>query len=205
MNSQIRELVNRAEADVSDESASLASKRRNVRYLQELTIYFWVFSIGGHYIEVFWAWLTEIITGHPAWHPIMPTFLPLAPPYGFGVVVVILIVAPLIKRYKLHPVIGFLLCSFFTGLVEYICAAGVVLVEGYNRYWDYSHQAFNFNGYTSVEASLTFGILATFFIYLIYPLFEKVLRRTDSTVINIIFWLMVSTYGLDLLLSGLMR
>lgn len=197
MNNQIHELLERAEAD-KQEKTTVAPRFFSWRYWQEMSVYFWVCSILGHYMEVFWSWVQGLITHRAVWHPIMPSFLPISVPYGFGMVAVLIFVLPIIKKYKANPIIAYLLCSFFCGLVEYICAALIVIVCGHNKYWDYTHQPFNFNGYTSLEASVTFGVIAFIFLFFVYPFCEKYIKRIKSKYLNFFFWFMIVAYSLDL-------
>lgn len=162
---------------------------------RELFIYFWVFSAIGHYIEVIAATLS--LTEN--WYPKMPTISPIAPPYGFGVVAALLIVLPLKKKYNLNLAVVFILNTVIMMLVEFICGFIVTLMFGYNPFWDYSHQRGNIMGFTSIRNGAMFGVCATAFVYVFYPLFEKFLRSLGQKNINLIFWILAITYSLDIL------
>lgn len=162
---------------------------------QELYIYFWVFSGVGHYAEILAGFLS--LTG--SWHPKMPTLTPIAPPYGFGVVAAILLVVPLKEKYKLSPAWIFVLGTAVMMLVEMICGAVIVLVVGYNPFWDYKAAPFNIFGLTCLGNGLLFGVLALMFVYVFYPLFEKFLQALGSKKVNLIFWILAVSYGFDLL------
>jgi uncharacterized membrane protein len=99
-------------------------------FWQELFIYFWIFSLVGHYLELIWKNLIYL----PGWNQIMSTTMPLAPPYGFGVVAVIIFVKPLIKKYNFNPLIIFGMCTTVSNMVEYLCATTLVLLVGYNNF-----------------------------------------------------------------------
>jgi hypothetical protein len=74
---------------------------KTARYWQTLYIYFWLFALIGHYLEVFCAQFYHLFTGAPAWHPIIITAISLSAPYGLGVTAIILFIAPLVKNRKL--------------------------------------------------------------------------------------------------------
>ena len=167
-------------------------------FLQELFLFFWITSLIGHYLELVLSYLNHLIYGGGMWIPIIQTIIPLSPPYGIGMIAVILITLPLIRRYKLHPFGAFVLNTFVTGLVEYVCAAVIVAVAGYNRYWGYSGQPFNINGYVCLKSAVIFGIGATIFIYLIYPLIEKLINKLKKWQFNAIFWVLFLDYSVEL-------
>ena len=170
-------------------------------YWQIIFIYFWVFSLLGHYLELIWAQIDSWINQKPLWQPLTYTIIPLAPPYGLGVVVIILLIIPLIKKYKLHVPGAFTLSVIMTGVVEYICATILINLTGHNSFWDYSGEPFNLQGKICLENCLLFGLAATFFIYVIYPSFNKLLRKLSSKQLKYIFWVLLITYSLDWLLA----
>jgi len=172
-------------------------------FWQKLFIYFWVIAVAGHYIERAWAIINRIIVGSPPWNLIVPTFVPMAIPYGSGAVAVVLITITLMRHYKLNPVVVFAINVFVAGLVEYLCAVLIVFWDGANRFWDYSQHPFNINGYTCLESSLLLGIVATLFVYLIYPLMEKIFAKLKYRYLNIIFWVLLVVFVVDSLYSGL--
>lgn len=168
-------------------------------FLQKIFIYFWVTSLLGHYLEVVWIYINHITVGATLWKTTIPTITPLAAPYGFGMVAVILLVIPLIERYKLHPLSVFVLNALVTGVIEYLCAFVLVLATGRNRYWDYSNEFLNINGYVCLKSAILFGIGATLFVYYIYPTLEKTVNGLQKKQFNAIFWLLFSSYSIDLL------
>jgi len=184
--------------EMFSESDSVPMKRAYISF-QKLYITFWVFSFLGHYLEIFWAWFNFLIFGSQLWIPTTPTILPLAPPYGLGVVVVIILTYPLTKRHEFGPIEVFVLNVLICGIVEYLCAAFLVQVVGYNQFWDYSNQLFNINGYICLVNSLIFGFCGTMFIYYIYPFYRKAMNLLKITQINHLFWLMFITYTVDLI------
>lgn len=175
-----------------------APRWRTVRFWQEIFIYFWVFSLAGHYLEIIVAQAYHLLTGNPPWQPIIMTVVPLAAPYGMGVVTIILAVIPLMKRYHLQPISVFALSVVATSLVEYGSALFVVIFDGHNQFWNYSNLPYNINGYVALRSSVAFGVLAVIFIYCVYPYCEKHLRRIKDRHINILFWMLLIAYLVDL-------
>jgi len=184
--------------DIFSESRNASIKDIFISF-QKLYIIFWVFSFIGHYLEIIWAWFNFIIFGSQLWIPTTPTVLPLAPPYGLGIIAVLLFTYPLIKRHDLGPAEAFVLNVFICGVVEYLCAAFLVLVVGYNQFWDYSNQPFNINGYICLTNSLLFGFCVTLFVYYVYPFCYKAIKKLKMSQINNLFWLLFIAYVIDLI------
>lgn len=166
---------------------------------QKMYILFWAASFIGHYLEVIWSRSLHIILGLSAWHPVAPTIMPLAPPYGFGAVAVVLFIWPLIKKYKLNFMGSFVLSVFITGLVEYLCGLFLVIFVGHNQYWDYTGRFMNINGFVCLQSSLIFGVVAVCFLYFIYPRYEKFFCRLNQKRLDVIFWTLFVSYMIDLI------
>lgn len=166
---------------------------------KKLYILFWLASFIGHYLEVIWARTLHVALGYTAWHPEAPTIMPLAPPYGFGAVAVVLLIWPLIKRYKLNLVGSFFMSVVVTGFVEYLCGLFLVLVTGRNIYWDYGDRFLNIGGQVCLQSSLIFGFVAVNFLYFVYPHYEKFIDHFNKKQFNVIFWLLFASYVIDLI------
>ncbi len=170
------------------------------RRFQELALYFFGASFAAHYLEFVWISLryhdVHMLSVVESFS-LIP--LPLAEPYGFGAVATIFFVIPLVKKYKINPVVTFIVAAVLMAAVEYVCAAVLTLVFGHNYYWDYSNHPFNLRGYICLETSLLFGMLATIFIYYVYPWAEQSLQRMTSRNIRIVFTILAVLYALHFL------
>lgn len=169
-------------------------------FLKKIFIYFWVTSLLGHYLEVVWIYIMHVTVDATLWKTTIPTITPLAAPYGFGMVAVILVVIPLIKKYKLHPLGVFASNALVTGVIEYLCALVLVIATGRNRYWNYSNEFLNINGYVCLKSAILFGVGATLFVYFIYPTLEKIVNGLRKNQFNAVFWLLFGSYSIDLLI-----
>lgn len=164
---------------------------------KKIFIYYWLFSLVGHYGENVWAFSHHLVTGEPFKAHIVSTIIPLASPYGLGAIAVILLVWPLIKTHKINPFITFALNVIIAGIVEYLCAIIAVIFYGHNYFWDYSMKPFNINGFICLESVVVFGIAATIFIYFVYPFIEKIIKRFTKQQLSIIFWILFISYIAD--------
>lgn len=185
--------VNVAFSDQNNSNIKSSSKSSvsSVIFWMKIYIYFWALSVVGQFFEIAW-WRTHI-----------DTMIPLAPPYGLGAVAVILFVWPLIRDHKINPSIVFVLSTLLTGFVEYICAVFVVAIYGVNRFWNYSDRFMNINGYVCLESAVLFGLMATFFIYLFYPICENIFSRLPNRYVIVIFWALLLCFIVDSANSGI--
>lgn len=181
----------------TDGEITIFARFHKLRFWQELFIYFVVFSIAGHYLEIIWFFFQYLATDNPMRLPITPTML-VAIPYGLGIVAMLMLIIPLKEKYKLSPFAIFVLNIIITATVEYCCAAWLVFTEGFNKHWNYVNQPFNIDGFTSLSAGIVFGSLATFFIYFIYPVSNKLIKKLSNKQVFCIFTILAISYGLSL-------
>lgn len=169
---------------------------RQPAFWRNIFLYYWFFSLFGHILEVFWAWVISdhANPGH------IPTIAPLAPPYGLGIIALILIVWPIYKRFrKMNILLVFLLSTIVTTAVEYLCATAVVAVLGSNPFWDYSFEPFNFQGHICLQNSILLGLTATLFLRFAFPHIENLIQKISKSFLDDLFILLCATYTADVL------
>ncbi len=149
-----------------------------MKKLSNYVIYFMLYAIIG--------WIYEVLLELLYWNngfvnrgTLFGTWLPV---YGFGALIFILLIYPLIKnksikrRLIMLPVV-FLGCMVAATLLElltsYICEA----VMGYWPWQTYKDYAINFQGRIALSPSIRFGIGGVVFLYLLQPLFEKLCEK----------------------------
>ena len=89
---------------------------------------------------------------------------PMLPIYGFGAVILLHVSLPL----QGHPVWSYLACMTAATVFEYI--VGVVMEKLFKvKYWDYSKQRFQFQGYICLRSSLCWGFLGLILTGVIHP------------------------------------
>lgn len=91
--------------------------------------------------------------------------LPMLPLYGSGSMVILIITLPVRDG---NPFWIYLFGMIGATILEYITA---VLMEGIfkTKYWDYSNEKYNFQGRICVKASLFWGCLSLFLVYVVNP------------------------------------
>ncbi len=95
--------------------------------------------------------------------------MPICPIYGFGVIMVTVFFRPLS-----HTVIPlFLATSFLCTTFELLVGLGMEKLFG-ARWWDYSHERFNFRGYICLKVSILWGLGCLLVIRIVQPMVETV-------------------------------
>ncbi len=101
---------------------------------------------------------------------------PMLPIYGFGAVMLLHVSLPL----QHQPVLSYLACMITATVFEYI--VGVVMEKIFKvKYWDYSKQRFQFQGYICLRSSLCWGFLGLILTGVIHP-------PINTLVIGLPFW-----------------
>ena len=133
---------------------------------------FLFFSILGHFLEsIIYLFLNNGYSGilYGPWTPV----------YGFGIIVIILIHKYLnkTKLTGIKKVISlFLLSMILLTFIEFI---GGILIEYlfHKELWSYTNLKFHIGKYIALEISLIWGLCSIFYIYLIKPLTDKIIKR----------------------------
>lgn len=96
--------------------------------------------------------------------------MPICPIYGFGVIMVTVFFRPFADTILPLFLATTLLCTLFELLV------GLGMEKLFNtRWWDYSHEKFNFKGYICLKISLLWGLGCVTVVKVVQPMVEKVI------------------------------
>lgn len=140
-------------------------------------IYFMLYAMIGWIYEV----LLEFFVWHHGFVNRGTLFGPWLPVYGFGALIFIFFIYPIIKdkpskrKLKLIPVV-FLGCMFSATLLELITSYLCEWTIGYVP-WEYSEFKINFQERIALNPSIRFGLGGVIFLYLLQPLFEKICKK----------------------------
>lgn len=151
-------------------------------------VYFVFFSIIGWLYEVF----LEIFIYNNGFVNRGFLFGPYCPVYGFGAIIFILALKGLKKKkicigkLNIIPALVFVGIMAISTVVELITSYLLQIVIG-GWLWDYSGYAFNFEGRIALDTSLRFGVGGMLFMYVLHPLFEKMLNKLGNRKVNILF------------------
>lgn len=129
----------------------------------------WVFLIGSIFGVIMETIISYFQFGHFESRKGL-IYGPLNPIYGFGAIIFMLLI-----RYK-NPVKVFLGGMLLGGSFEYLCSLFQEKVFG-TISWNYSNQAFDINGRTSLFLMGCWGIIALLFVFIIYPPISKCIEK----------------------------
>ena len=135
-------------------------------------------------IYSFIGWLMEVVLKSKDEHKFVNRgFLigPICPIYGFGVLLIILLVG----NSKSDLLAVFLKSILVCSVLEYFTSYFMEKLF-HARWWDYSKNKYNINGRICLETMLPFGILSTIVIYVVHPLVIKFVSLFSNTVLIIL-------------------
>ena len=93
---------------------------------------------------------------------------PYCPIYGFGALIVLVLLLP----YDKNPILVFLGGIILTSILEYF-TSWIMEVLFHERWWDYSSYPFNIHGRICLRNSMLFGLMALVIVYIVHPYIEK--------------------------------
>lgn len=131
-------------------------------------------------------------------------FGPYCPVYGVGALLFIFCVYPLIKNKSLSkkiimiPVV-FISCMFLATVVELVTSYVCEMIMGSWPWQTYVDYKINFQGRIALSPSLRFGLGGILFLYILQPLFEKIVQKIGMKKMNILFWIILIIVGADVI------
>lgn len=167
-------------------------------------VYFMLYAIIGWVYEV----LLELFVWKHGFINRGTLFGPWLPVYGFGALIFIFFIYPIIKnkpikrKIILIPVI-FLGCMFAATLLELITSYLCEWTIGYIP-WDYFNYKIHFQGRIALSTSIRFGIGGVVFLYLLQPLFEKICNKLGSKV-KLVSYIIIGILIIDAVISFIIK
>lgn len=163
-------------------------------------LYFMMYSVIGWLYEVFlevviykWGFSNRgILTG------------PYCPVYGVGALFFIFLIYPLIRKKKLVKKIifipfVFLLCMFVATTIELVASYLCEFIMGSWPWQTYVDYKYNFQGRIALSPSIRFGLGGLFFLYVLQPLFEKLVTKFPKSRLNKLSIIVFVIFILDII------
>ena len=172
-----------------------------IKFIQQHYLYFMMYACFGWLYEIF----LEVVIYRWGFCDRGVLFGPYCPVYGFGALLFIFCVRPSIKdkpkpkQLLMIPLI-FILCGLAATLLELFTSYLCEWTTGSWPWQTYSEYKINFQGRIALSPSIRFGIGGVLFLYILQPIFEKLINKLDNKKLNIIFFTILSLFLLDLLL-----
>ena len=106
---------------------------------------------------------------------------PYCPIYGYGAILMTL----LLQNLTAYPILLFILGLVICSLLEYLTSFFMEKLF-HARWWDYSNKKFNINGRICLSNMIAFGILGCIVIYIFNPFFFDKMQYIPNMVLNIL-------------------
>lgn len=117
---------------------------------------------------------------------------PLLPIYGSGALIILLFTIPVKNDVRLIFLFGMLAAT----ALEYV--TGAVMERLFKvRYWDYSTQPCNLNGYICLTSSLAWGVFSILLVRFLHPPIEALLLRLPAPWAGPIALLLTAGFAVD--------
>lgn len=181
----------------------LRERVRTKVFWRDLMIYFVVFSMLGHWAEMLFCRL--IVAGvfmgdyDPTNAMLWDQWLFPFTAEGAAVVAIVVFLHPasrwLLKKTGNRVLPAVLLSFLLTALVctSIDFTTGMIANQDYSL-WDYRALPFNFMGQVCLQNSMVYSIAATLIVWGVYPLTDKLLRRSPRGVVNAIAFGLLGMY-----------
>ncbi|MDO4940195.1 MAG: DUF975 family protein [Erysipelotrichaceae bacterium] len=172
------------------------TKLENTHYLRHYSIWsiivlFFVFCFIGWSWEVMLHLVEDGIfvnrgTMHGPWLPI----------YGFGGILILMVLYPFRKNVALEAISAFTLC----GVVEYFTHWYLELTKGI-EWWDYSGYFLNINGRVCAEGLFIFMVGGLAVVYIIGPQLDNLVRKANMKILMPICITLLLIFAADMVYS----
>lgn len=163
-------------------------------------LYFMMYAMIGWIYEVF----LEVVIYRWGFTNRGVLFGPWLPVYGFGALAFIFTMGRLLKNKNLKqkilliPVI-FLGCMAIATLIELITSYICEWTMGSWPWQTYADYKINFQARIALSPSIRFGLGGLLFLYLLQPLFEKIVKKLGTKKRDIVFYILASLFLVDVI------
>ena len=184
------------------EKEDFVINRRGWPFYRNLIMYFILFSVLGHWMEM--GMCQFIILGlvqgeyDPSNTLLWRDWLYPLPMEGAAVVIIALVLYPFylwlkkkVKPRALVYVISFLSGALLCTLIEFSMG---LIVNADLQLWDYRDNFCNFMGQVCLQNTMAFGVVASIITWWVYPLLERWIARVPRDIMNIVF-IVVALFG----------
>ncbi len=118
---------------------------------------------------------------------------PFLPIYGSGAIVVLVFTLP----FRTNAVFVFFAGMISATILEYF--TGVAMEKLFHvRYWDYSNQRFNLNGYICVTSSLAWGVFSVVLTLYGHTIVERLAMKFNRNFLEVIVFLLTTYISIDM-------
>ena len=122
---------------------------------------------------------------------------PWIPIYGFGCVLILL----LLKRFRMRPKVEFSMAVLLCGCIEYFTGFFLEFTHNGQKWWDYTGYFLNLDGRICAEGLLVFGVGGMAFVYVIAPLIDNWVKEHLNKKLSTACLVLLLLFGADVVYS----
>ena len=122
---------------------------------------------------------------------------PWIPIYGFGCVLILL----LLKRFRMRPKVEFSMAVLLCGCIEYFTGFFLELTHNGQKWWDYTGYFLNLHGRICAEGLLVFGVGGMAFVYVVAPLIDNWVKEHLNKKLSAACLVLLLLFGGDVIYS----
>ena len=168
------------------------SAERNYKPIHLLLLFF-IFSVIGWIWEVLLGLVTNgLFVNRGVLH------VPLLPIYGWGVILILV----LLKKLRKYPVAEFMGIILLSGCMEYFISWYLEITYDGKRWWDYSDYWLNLNGRICAEGLILFGFGGMFVVYVAAPFLDNKIQKINHRRLMILVAALLVIYVGDSVYSA---
>lgn len=190
-------LVNHIGRDKGEyEQGEFIVDRRGLPFIRNLAVYYIVFSVLGHWMEMAMCQLIilKLVQGDydPTNTMLWRDWLYPFPMEGTAVVIIALVLYPFFlwlkkkfvgKKQFIAYFISFLSGALLCTVIEFSMG---LFVNDHYQLWDYRNNFCNIMGQVCLQNTLAFGVVAAIITWWVYPLLERWIARLPQSIMNIV-------------------
>lgn len=121
---------------------------------------------------------------------------PWLPIYGFGGIIILLVLYKFRSKIINHLALSAILCGF----LEYFSSLALEMTYG-QKWWDYSGYFINLNGRICAEGLLIFALGGMFIVYMLAPYLDNLLRKLNKKVAISLCVVLLLVFSIDMIYS----
>ena len=121
---------------------------------------------------------------------------PYCPVYGFGVLLITLLLQKYAEDFLVLFIMSFVLCGFLEYFTSFIMEKIF-----HARWWDYSSKKYNINGRICLETLLPFGIIGSIILKYINPIYLNLIDKIPNNALHWISGILFAIILIDTIVS----
>ncbi len=173
---------------------------RMAEFIKKYYLYFMMYAVIGWIYEVF----LEVVV-YKWWFTNRGVlFGPYCPVYGVGALAFIFTIGRILPgkslkmKLLLIPVV-FLGCMLIATAIELLTSYICEWISGSWPWQTYADYKYNFQARIALSPSIRFGLGGVLFLYVLQPIFEKLVGLLSSKSLNIVFFAVLGIFIIDIL------